>query len=91
LTLYYSTPLSNFRVLLPIHSPLRIPLVIAMAKRKNSAVVSPKCKRAKHIPLPPADDENSMSPSHATSPHGTVTDAAEEDDDPQATEDVGKS
>ena len=77
---------------IPCPTPQTFPRVITMpkpSKRKNPAIVSPTHKRVKRVP---ADDNSTGSPSRATSPHGTVADAADGDDEPLATEDEnGKS
>jgi hypothetical protein len=67
-----------------------------MAKRKHSAAVSPKKKRAKHAPLPLlAAEDHSPSPSgRGTSPQGSVmieTAASEAAEEPTAEDETGAS
>jgi hypothetical protein len=69
-----------------------------MAKRKQSAIVSPTEKRAKHAPVPPADDHSLKAPSaRGTSPQESVTDgaaaaaASEEAEEPTVEVDIGAS
>jgi hypothetical protein len=68
-----------------------------MAKRKQSAIVSPKEKRVRHASPSPADDNNSTAPNvRSTTPQESVNESAtaatsEEAEEPIAEDDISES